>query len=476
MVSTKVEASIIIAYDGETHRILKDGVVVYEDNSIVHVGKSYRKTVDTTIDAKGKMGVPGFISLHAHITQSPLSQGMKEDLPRHVPVPGAGTLSANRWIPEPWMPETMAESSLYELLRSGVTTLVELGAPDWLGYKESVDLLGGSGIRSYVSAGYRSGKSVDGELVHDLEMGYGQLENALGYLKQYEGSYDDRLRFILYPRTVDLCAPELFTESVKLSEEHNLPVETHVAQSIREYKTIKEEYGMNPVEFLHDLGALTPRMILGHCIFISSHNLINETENAPELDLIARSGATVAHCPWVFARVGRAMESYPKYLKRGVKVGLGTDIFPQNMVNEMRWGAIIAKIVDIDSVGGTARDLFNSATIQGADALGRQDLGRIQVGAKADLILVNLESIRMSPVRDPIRNLVYGATDEDVDTVIVDGKTVVEGGVVLGLDEHRLAVDLQKIGDHFIDAIPGRNREGKTHDMISPLSFPEWDE
>ena len=258
MVSTKVEASIIIAYDGKTHRILKDGVVVFEDNNISYVGKSYRKPVDNTIDAKGKMVIPGFISLHAHITQSPLSQGMKEDLPRHVPVPGSGTLSPNRWIPEPWMPETMAKSSLYELLRSGVTTLVELGAPDWLGYKESVDLLGQSGIRSYVSAGYRSGKYMDGQLVHDLEMGYGQMENAASYLKKYEGSYDDRLRFILYPRTVDLCAPELFKESMKLSKEYNVPVETHVAQSIREYKTIKEEYGRNPVELLYDLGALTP--------------------------------------------------------------------------------------------------------------------------------------------------------------------------------------------------------------------------
>jgi cytosine/adenosine deaminase-related metal-dependent hydrolase len=475
MVSTKVEASIIIAYDGKTHRILKDGVVVFEDNNISYVGKSYRKPVDNTIDAKGKMVIPGFISLHAHITQSPLSQGMKEDLPRHVPIPGSGTLSPNRWIPEPWMPETMAKSSLYELLRSGVTTLVELGAPDWLGYKESVDLLGQSGIRSYVSAGYRSGKYMDGQLVHDLEMGYGQMENAASYLMKYEGSYDDRLRFILYPRTVDLCAPELFKESMKLSKEYNVPVETHVAQSIREYKTIKEEYGRNPVEFLYDLGALTPRIILGHCIFISSHRLINENENAPELNLIAKSGATVAHCPWVFARVGRALESYPRYLKRGVKVGLGTDIFPQNMVNEMRWGAIIAKIIDIDSVGGTARDLFNSATIKGADALGRPDLGRIQVGAKADMVLVNLESIRMSPIRDPIRNLVYGATDEDVDTAIIDGKIVVEEGRVLGLDEHEISVKLQKIGDHFIDAIPSRNSEGKTHDMISPLSFPEWD-
>jgi cytosine/adenosine deaminase-related metal-dependent hydrolase len=475
MITTKVEASIIIAYDGMTHQILSDGVVVYEDNKITHIGKSYSGSVDCTIDAKSKMVIPGFVNLHAHITQSPLSQGLKEDLPRHVTFPGSGTLSPNRWVPEPWMPEAMAKSSLYELLKSGVTTLVELGAPDWLGYKESVGLLGESGIRSYISAGYRSASWQDSVLTHDNEIGFRQLENAMSYYKQYEGSYFDRVRFILYPRTADLVSPELFKESVRLSKKYDMPMETHAAQSIGEYRTIKEHYGVNPIEHLCSLGVLTPRTILGHTIFISSHRLIDENQEAPELDFIAKTGTTVAHCPWVFARVGRTMESYAKYRDRGINIGLGTDIFPQNMVNEIRLGATLSKVVDIDSVAGTAPDLFNSATVYGANALGRGDLGRIQMGAKADLVLVSLESIRMSPVRDPIRNLVYGATDQDIDTVIVDGKTIVEDGRVLGMDEHKLANDLQRIGDHFIDSIPDRNNAGKTAEEISPISFPLWE-
>jgi cytosine/adenosine deaminase-related metal-dependent hydrolase len=474
MITTVVEASIIIAYDGKTHRILRDGIIVYEDNKLTHIGKSFNGSVDRTIDAKGKMVIPGFINLHAHTTQSPLSQGMKEDLPRHVAVPGSGTLIPNRWVPEPWMPEVMGRSSLFELLKSGVTTLVELGAPDWLGYKESVDFLGESGIRSYISAGYRTTSWEDGVLIHDNEMGYRQLENAMSYYKQHEGSYCDRVRFILYPRTADLVSPELFKESVRLSREYDMPMETHAAQSIREYKTIKEQYGANPIEYLYSLGVLTHRTILGHTIFITSHRLIEENTKAPELDLISKTGASIAHCPWLFARVGTAMESYAKYRDRGINIGLGTDIFPQNMVNEIRWGAILSKIVDNDSVAGTAPDFFNSATIYGANALGRSDLGRIQVGAKADLVMVNLESIRMSPVRDPIRNLVYGASDQDIDTVIIDGKTIVEDNKVLGMDEHKLSIDLQRIGDHFNDAIPHRNKEGKTSEEISPLSFPLW--
>jgi len=134
---TRIDASIVIAYDGKSHVILRDGVVVYEGNRIAHVGRSYSGQADEALDARGKMVIPGFVDLHAHITQSPLSQGMKEDMPRHMPIPGSGTLSPNRWVPEPWMPEAMAKSSVYELLKSGVTTLVELGAPDWLGYLET---------------------------------------------------------------------------------------------------------------------------------------------------------------------------------------------------------------------------------------------------------------------------------------------------------------------------------------------------
>ena len=143
-------------------------------------------------------------------------------------------------------------------------------------------------------------------------------------------------------------------------------------------------------------------------------------------------------------------------------------------LNSSRRCAILSKVVDIDSVAGTSPDLFNLATVYGANALGWRNLDRIEVGAKADLMVVDLNTIRMSPVRDPIRNLVYGATDQDVDRVIIDGKTVVDNGKVLGIGERRIAEDLQRIGDYFIDAILRRNKGGKTTEDISPLSFRDY--
>ena len=137
----QIKASYIIAFDGTHHVILRDGVVVTEGNKIKHVGKSYDGNVDETIDAKGKLVIPGFIDVHSHITQSPLSRGVNEDLPRGV-IPGPGTITKNRWIADDFEVKTMARSSLIEVLRSGVTTLVELGSPEWFGYKNAVDVIG----------------------------------------------------------------------------------------------------------------------------------------------------------------------------------------------------------------------------------------------------------------------------------------------------------------------------------------------
>lgn len=213
---------------------------------------------------------------------------------------------------------------------------------------------------------------------------------------------------------------------------------------------------------------------MAHVIFVSSHSLLGNRSDGSDLDLISKSGATVAHCPWEYAKQGQVLESYPKYLKLGVNVGIGTDIFPQDMLREMNLVSTISKIVEGDSTVGSATDVFNSATLVGARALNRNDIGRIAPGAKADLVIINLKTIRMRPLRDPIKNLVFGATYNEVETVIIDGNKIVENGKINGLDERMVAEDLQKVGESYWRDIPRRDSKGRTLDEISPLSFKEW--
>ncbi len=141
----------------------------------------------------------------------------------------------------------------------------------------------------------------------------------------------------------------------------------------------------------------------------------------------------------------------------------------------MRWAANLCKIAERDFTAGTAADVFTAATLGGAAALRRDDLGRLAPGAKADVVLVNMKSLRMGPYRDPIKALVQCGTGDDVDQVIVDGRTVVEAGHVVGVDEDKLLAAAQAEADRLWSTVPEWHWQGLTADELSPPSFPAFD-
>ena len=174
--------------------------------------------------------------------------------------------------------------------------------------------------------------------------------------------------------------------------------------------------------------------------------------------LLAETGTRVAHCPLVFSRYGQMMESFGQYVKAGVSMAIGTDTQPHNMLEEMRLAATLGRIggrhVEDTNIG----EVFHAATIGGADALGRDDLGRIAIGAKADIVLVDLTHPAMRPVRDPLRSLVYSAADRAVKEVYVDGRQLVRDGTVLTVDRDAAADTLQKVQADMLQAVSKRDR------------------
>lgn len=191
---------------------------------------------------------------------------------------------------------------------------------------------------------------------------------------------------------------------------------------------------------------------------------------------MAASGCAVAHAPWVFARRGIAMESFARYLKAGINMSLGTDTAPQSMIEAMRWAAVVGKIVDRQTEVATAADVFNAATLGGAQALGRDDLGRIAVGAKADLLLWEGESLWMAPLRDPVKNIVYSAQAADVDTVIVNGRVVLRAGAIPDApDMKSMARRLQSAGERTWANMGQGDWGGRGADALSPQTFAPWD-
>ena len=165
--------------------------------------------------------------------------------------------------------------------------------------------------------------------------------------------------------------------------------------------------------------------------------------------MLAEKGATLGHTPLVWARIGIGLHSYANFKAAGVNIGIGTDAWPMDMIMEMRSAVTTGKLMEGSRTAVTAADVFNASTLGGAKALGRDDLGRLAPGTKADIILVNLRGFHTALVDDPIKSIVYFGNQNDVDTVIVDGKTVVEDGKVPGVNLDKLAEEANAVNQRW---------------------------
>ena len=280
-----------------------------------------------------------------------------------------------------------------------------------------------------------------------------------------------RIRGMLCPAQADTCSPELLHASRAVAERLGVLMQIHTAQNVMELQRMLATHGKTPVAFLDDLGMLGPKTILGHCILTSAHSLAR-LPAGDDLERIARAGSPVAHCPLVFARRGNLLESFDRYRAAGITVGIGTDTYPRDMLSEMRLAAFMAKVAERSFAAGQARDIFNAATLGGAQAIGRDDLGRIAVGARADLAIVNLRNLRVGPYHDPIRALVNCAVADDVETVLIDGQIVKQDGRLTTVDEGDLLRRVQAAADRIWEAVPNWHL-GKTVDEYSTPTF-DW--
>jgi cytosine/adenosine deaminase-related metal-dependent hydrolase len=227
----------------------------------------------------------------------------------------------------------------------------------------------------------------------------------------------------------------------------------HTAQYLPEFYETLRRHGKTPVHFLHDIGFLASKTILTHLLYTS----LNPASQAPNADIrdprdiqmLAKTGTTLGHTPAVWARVGLGLHSYAKFRDAGVNIAIGTDAFPMDMLMEMRYAAIMGKAVEMNRTAVTAEDVFNAATLGGAKALGRPDLGRLAPGAKADIVIVDLTGLHTALTYDPIKTMVYFASQNDIKTVIVDGRKVVEEGRIPGLDEEELGRKANEVNHRY---------------------------
>src|SRR5581483_4160004 len=210
--------------------------------------------------------------------------------------------------------------------------------------------------------------------------------------------------------------------------------------------------------------------IIGHAIFLDDHPSTRWHSDS-DLGRLADSGTTVAHCPTVFARRGITLRDFGRYARRGVNMAIGTDTYPHNMLEELRLAAYLARTQAGTPRTLTTTQLFDAATIGGARALGRDDIGRLAPGCRADLVLVDVTHPMMRPAHDPVRSLIYAAGDRAVRDVYVDGLKVVGDGRVLTMDYPAAAAALHEAQARIKGNVPGLDWNHRTADQVSPPTF-----
>jgi cytosine/adenosine deaminase-related metal-dependent hydrolase len=306
----------------------------------------------------------------------------------------------------------------------------------------------------------------------DEEAGLAGLKAAISFIERHDGAGDGLVRGFLSPVQVDTCTEQLLRETRAAATSLGVPVQIHASQSVNEFQEMVRRNGRTPIEWLADIGFLGPDVILGHAIIVAGSSWASSAGD--DIGIMADSGCSVAHAAWVFARRGVAMESFGRYLQRGVNMTLGTDTSPQSMLEAMKFAAVLGRTMERQTEVATAADVFNAATLGGARALGRDDLGRIAVGAKADLLLFDAGSTWMVPLRDSIKNVVYSAQASDIHTVMVNGKWVMRNRVLLTVDEAAVNRALQEAGERMWPKMDGVDWGKRRADELSPQSVPAW--
>jgi 5-methylthioadenosine/S-adenosylhomocysteine deaminase len=490
---TKIEATWIVGHERDQHALIRDGELVYEDNKILHVGKGFEGRIDKVIDATGMLVAPGFIDTHVHSghrashrlitdTGRPMYYGqpfleisvpkegkvVKGD-PRYLKHGEAGAAAAF---------ELNAAFTVAELLRNGVTTFVEYGSQ--LSVQDALLAeVTRLRARAYLAPGYDCGRWVadaSGRLtrIRNDALGRESFNTALAWIAKNDGAAGGRIRGILVPREVETSSLELLELTVRAADERKLPMATHAAYSVIEFYEVVKEHMRTPIELLDYLGMLRPTLNIGHGNFISDVPNLNYSVHR-DLALMGRAGASVSHCPINIVRRGRVLDHWQRYRDAGVNMCIGSDTYPRDMIMNMRTASYLGKITGHTYFAATSADVFRAATIGGAISLGRDDIGRLAPGALADIIMIDLSgrnTLRYGPVRDPIKSVVECGVGDDVDTVIVDGNMVMQGGLIAGVDFVRLRADAQAAAEQIWETLADWDPLGRTHEEACPWSYP----
>ena len=456
------------AYRRDVDLLLKDGRIA----EITPAGARPPQANEPVMDGAGLLALPGLINIHSHPSTEPGYRGVREDhgVPEQQMTGLIERLQAFRLGEEGR--SAAAEMAYAEMLRAGTTTACDVTMPfdGWL------ETMVKSGMRFHAAptfASARWGMAAQQTVTWkwDEAGGIRAFDKAKAVMDEAEAHNSGRLHAMVFPAQIDTVTPELFAAGRRLADETGRLFSTHIGQSVVEVREMIRRHGVTPVQWAAAQELLKPGTILAHCILLDEHPQI-AWHTRKDLDLIADAGAAVAHCPQPFARYGLAMDHVGRYRARGVTVGLGTDCAPHNLIEEMRLAIVAGRLMSEDIASLDTGGAFAAATIGGAKALGRDDIGVLAPGALADIVLVDLAHPLMQPARDPLRSFVFHAADRAVRTVLVNGEVVLRDGAPVHLDPAAAMERLAEAQMRMLKDSEKHDYAGRPAEQIAPLSLP----
>jgi len=405
-----------------------DGDVSIKDGRIAAIGSNIAERHDKVIDARGGYVIPGFIQTHIHLCQT-LFRGFADDLPlmdwlrtRVWPMEAAHTPATLR---------AATRLATTELLSSGTTAVLTM---ETVHDTDAVfDSVAESGIRATVG---KCMMDFDAQVPKRLQEETRQsIDESLAIRKRWHGAENGRLLAAFAPRFAVSCSRDLLEEVARLSQRERALVHTHASESRDEIAIVKQITGARSnIEYLSAVRLTSPHLCAAHCVWVDD----------ADQQLLADHDVKVMHCPGSNLKLGSGIAPVPEMRARGITVSLGADGAACNnrldMFEEMRLAAVLQAMRRQPGVLN-ARDVLWMATRAGARTLGLEDhIGSLEVGKKADVVLIERDRPHLAPGPDPYSTLVYAARGSDVRTTIVDGEVLVDDFAPLRVDRTAVAV------------------------------------
>lgn len=444
MVSLLLKNIMYIITMGSKREMIKDGAIVVDGNRIIDIGKSEDITrkynADDVIDAEKKIALPGFVNVHTH-SGSAINRGVSDDFPNvlstiFLPL-GAQQTKEDR--------VKIARAALLDDVMYGTTCV-----GDDIYLAEEVKRLGLRGVLNLRVADANTSSPDFAEKMryeYRPDVGIKQLKDGIELLKTWDKRSDGMITTHLGPHAPDYCSRELLDEVIQQSVNLDKDLTIHLAQSSVELQQIRSLYGVTPVEFLDSLGFFERKVYAAHCMYVTRH----------DLEILAKRGVKICHSPLNMARLYSIIAPLQEWLESGLTVGLCTDGASNGDMIETARASLALQRARLGQVhphytvsGGAPpypMKMLEMMTVDAAKVVGLEEqIGSLEVGKKADIILIDTKKPHLTPMINPIGSIIHYGFGSDVDTSIIDGKVRMKNRVAQGIDVEKILSEAQDAG------------------------------